>query len=55
MHTREQENILLPWKMSSWLIEQEQVDLHAYIYVRFDGEMETSEPDTEPLEVTENE
>jgi DNA-directed RNA polymerase subunit beta' len=34
--------------------QQEQVDLHAYIYVRFDGDMETSEPDTEPLEVSEN-
>ncbi|WP_016950767.1 DNA-directed RNA polymerase subunit gamma [Anabaena sp. PCC 7108] len=33
---------------------QDQVELHAYIYVRFDGEMETSHPDTEPLEVTEN-
>ncbi|WP_071188173.1 DNA-directed RNA polymerase subunit gamma [Trichormus sp. NMC-1] len=33
---------------------QDQVELHAYIYVRFDGEMETSQPDTEPLEVIEN-
>ncbi|MBD2627456.1 MULTISPECIES: DNA-directed RNA polymerase subunit gamma [Nostocaceae] len=33
---------------------QDQVELHAYVYVRFDGEMETSQPDTEPLEVIEN-
>ena len=31
--------------------EQQQVDLHAYVWVRFDGEMETDEPDTEPLQV----
>jgi DNA-directed RNA polymerase subunit beta' len=30
--------------------EQNQVDLHAYIWVRFDGQMETGEPDDEPLE-----
>ncbi|MBD2294743.1 DNA-directed RNA polymerase subunit gamma [Anabaena sphaerica FACHB-251] len=35
--------------------QQEQVDLHAYVYVRFDGEMETGQPDHEPLEVIENE
>ncbi|MBK1990363.1 DNA-directed RNA polymerase subunit gamma [Sphaerospermopsis aphanizomenoides BCCUSP55] len=35
--------------------QQDQVDLHSYVYVRFDGEMETSQPDTEPLEVIENE
>ncbi|MEA5576550.1 DNA-directed RNA polymerase subunit gamma [Anabaena sp. UHCC 0451] len=35
--------------------QQEVIDLHAYIYVRFDGEMETSQPDIEPLEVIENE
>ena len=34
--------------------QQDQVDLHAYIYVRFDGEVETDQPDTEPVEVTEN-
>ncbi len=34
--------------------QQEQIDLHAYIYVRFDGEVESDQPDTEPLEVTEN-
>ncbi len=34
--------------------EQEQIDLHAYICVRFDGELESDQPDTEPLEVTEN-
>ncbi|MBV9386900.1 MAG: DNA-directed RNA polymerase subunit gamma [Chroococcidiopsidaceae cyanobacterium CP_BM_ER_R8_30] len=34
--------------------EQEQIDLHAYIYVRFDGEMETDEPDTQPLQVEKN-
>jgi DNA-directed RNA polymerase subunit beta' len=34
--------------------EQQQVDLHAYIYVRFDGVMETDEPDTEPLQVENN-
>lgn len=34
--------------------EQQQVDLHAYIYVRFDGAVETDEPDTEPLQVDKN-
>jgi DNA-directed RNA polymerase subunit beta' len=34
--------------------EQEQIDLHAYIYVRFDGEVESDQPDTEPLEVSNN-
>jgi DNA-directed RNA polymerase subunit beta' len=34
--------------------QQDQIDLHAYIYVRFDGEIESDQPDTEPLEVTEN-
>jgi DNA-directed RNA polymerase subunit beta' len=34
--------------------EAKQVDLHAYIYVRFDGEIDSGEPDTEPLEVTED-
>jgi DNA-directed RNA polymerase subunit beta' len=35
--------------------QQDQVELHAYIYVRFDGEMETGQPDNEPQEVRENE
>ena len=35
--------------------QQDQVDLHSYIYVRFDGEMETGQPDNEPQEVVENE
>jgi DNA-directed RNA polymerase subunit beta' len=35
--------------------QQEQVELHAYIYVRFDGEMETGQADNEPLEVINNE
>nr|P14563.1 RecName: Full=DNA-directed RNA polymerase subunit gamma; Short=RNAP subunit gamma; AltName: Full=RNA polymerase subunit gamma; AltName: Full=Transcriptase subunit gamma [Nostoc commune]AAA25517.1 DNA-dependent RNA polymerase gamma subunit (EC 2.7.7.6) [Nostoc commune] len=35
--------------------QQEQIDLHAYIYVRFDGEIESDQPDTEPVKVTENE
>jgi DNA-directed RNA polymerase subunit beta' len=35
--------------------QEQQVDLHAYIYVRFDGEMQTGEPDKEPLEVVQNE
>ncbi|NET01652.1 MAG: DNA-directed RNA polymerase subunit gamma [Sphaerospermopsis sp. SIO1G2] len=35
--------------------QERQVDLHAYVYVRFDGEMQTGEPDKEPLEVVENE
>jgi len=34
--------------------EQQQVDLHAYVYVRFDGQVETDEPDTEPQKVEEN-
>lgn len=34
--------------------QQDQVDLHAYIYVRFDGEVESDQPDKEPLSVTEN-
>lgn len=34
--------------------EQQQVDLHAYIYVRFDGVVESDEPDTEPLQVEQN-
>ncbi|MDF5720383.1 MAG: DNA-directed RNA polymerase subunit gamma [Rhizonema sp. PD37] len=34
--------------------EQQQVELHAYIYVRFDGEVETDKPDAEPLQVEEN-
>ncbi|OSO90053.1 DNA-directed RNA polymerase subunit gamma [Cylindrospermopsis raciborskii CENA303] len=35
--------------------QQDQVELHAYIYVRFDGDVQTGQPDNEPLEVTENE
>jgi len=35
--------------------EQHQVDLHAYIYVRFDGEVEQDVDDKEPVEVKENE
>jgi len=31
--------------------EQNQVDLHAKVWVRFDGQLETSEPDIEPLQV----
>jgi DNA-directed RNA polymerase subunit beta' len=34
--------------------EQQQIDLHAYIYVRYDGEVESPEPDTEPVEVIPN-
>ncbi|MDJ0692947.1 MAG: DNA-directed RNA polymerase subunit gamma [Mastigocoleus sp. MO_167.B18] len=34
--------------------EQHQIDLHAYIYVRYDGEVETDKPDTEPVKVHEN-
>ncbi|MBF2067051.1 MAG: DNA-directed RNA polymerase subunit gamma [Calothrix sp. C42_A2020_038] len=30
--------------------ESSQVDIHAYIYVRFDGEVESPEPDTQPVE-----
>ncbi|HEY9660654.1 MAG TPA: DNA-directed RNA polymerase subunit gamma, partial [Allocoleopsis sp.] len=32
--------------------EQKQVDLHSYIWVRLDNEVESDEADTEPLEVT---
>jgi DNA-directed RNA polymerase subunit beta' len=35
--------------------EQKQIDLHAYIFVRFDGEVDSGESDDEPLEVTSNE
>lgn len=35
--------------------EQKQIDLHAYIFVRFDGEVDSGEVDDEPLEVTSNE
>jgi DNA-directed RNA polymerase subunit beta' len=31
--------------------EQQQVDLHAKVWVRFDGQVETTEPDTEPVKV----
>lgn len=34
--------------------EQAQLDLHAYIFVRFDGEVESPEPDPEPVKVEEN-
>jgi DNA-directed RNA polymerase subunit beta' len=34
--------------------EQEQIDLHAYIYVRYDGEVESDQADHEPQEVIEN-
>lgn len=34
--------------------EQHQIDLHAYIYVRYDGEVETDKPDKEPVKVQEN-
>jgi DNA-directed RNA polymerase subunit beta' len=34
--------------------EQQQIDLHAYIYVRYDGEVESPEPDTDPVEVIPN-
>jgi DNA-directed RNA polymerase subunit beta' len=34
--------------------EAQQVELHAYIYVRFDGEIDSGEPDNEPLEVIED-
>jgi DNA-directed RNA polymerase subunit beta' len=34
--------------------DQGQIELHAYVYVRFDGEVEQPEPDNEPQEVTEN-
>jgi len=32
-----------------WAFEQNQVHLHAYVWVRFEGVMETEEPDTEPI------
>ena len=35
--------------------EQKQVHLHAYIYVRFDGEVEQDVDDKKPIEVKENE
>lgn len=35
--------------------QQEQIDLHAYVYVRFDGDVESDQPDTEPVKVTTNE
>ncbi|MEO1430564.1 MAG: DNA-directed RNA polymerase subunit gamma [Cyanobacteria bacterium J06632_19] len=35
--------------------EQKQVDLHAYIYVRYDGEVEQDADDKKPVEVTDNE
>ncbi|HIK54968.1 MAG TPA: DNA-directed RNA polymerase subunit gamma [Synechococcales cyanobacterium M55_K2018_004] len=31
--------------------DQQQVDLHAYVWVRFDGSVETDKPDNEPIEV----
>ncbi|MEA5570132.1 DNA-directed RNA polymerase subunit gamma [Calothrix sp. UHCC 0171] len=34
--------------------EQGQIDLHAYVFVRFDGEVESPEADLEPLEETKN-
>ncbi|MBE9215019.1 DNA-directed RNA polymerase subunit gamma [Plectonema cf. radiosum LEGE 06105] len=34
--------------------EQKQVDLHAYVYVRYDGEVEQDVDDTNPVEVKEN-
>ena len=35
--------------------EQEQVDLHAYVYVRYDGLVEQDADDAKPVEVTDNE
>ena len=35
--------------------EQKQVDLHAYVYVRYDGEVEQDADDKKPVEVTDNE
>jgi DNA-directed RNA polymerase subunit beta' len=32
--------------------QQQQIDLHAFVWVRFDGAVETDEKDDEPLEVT---
>jgi DNA-directed RNA polymerase subunit beta' len=34
--------------------EQRQVDLHAYIYVRYSGEIESDEPDNEPQQIIEH-
>lgn len=33
--------------------EQKQVPLHAYVWVRFDGEVETDKPDNEPIQIEE--
>ena len=35
--------------------EQEQVHLHSYVYVRYDGEVEQDVEDKKPVEITENE
>ncbi|PAX60617.1 DNA-directed RNA polymerase subunit gamma [Brunnivagina elsteri] len=35
--------------------EQGQIDLHAYVFVRYDGEVESPEADLEPLQETKNE
>jgi DNA-directed RNA polymerase subunit beta' len=35
--------------------ESAQVDIHSYVYVRFDGEVESPEPDTQPIEENKNE
>jgi len=35
--------------------EQQQVDLHAYVYVRYDGEVDQDVDDTNPVEIQENE
>ncbi|MGB6298547.1 MAG: DNA-directed RNA polymerase subunit gamma [Rivularia sp. (in: cyanobacteria)] len=35
--------------------EQQQVDLHAYVYVRYDGEVEQDADDKKPVEVIDNE
>ncbi|BAY85475.1 DNA-directed RNA polymerase, gamma subunit RpoC1 [Calothrix parasitica NIES-267] len=35
--------------------DQEQVDLHAYVYVRYDGQVEQDADDSKPIEVTDNE
>lgn len=35
--------------------EQQQVDLHAYVYVRWDGEVEQDADDKKPVEVVDNE
>jgi len=34
--------------------EQKEVPLHSYVYVRIDGEVESDEPDTEPLKIDNN-